>query len=167
MNSELTSCWRCCRDLLWLSTVIFTWLEWREPRKYQSRQPISEPKFGPEFSRPPSRWATPSTLLSIVHHVGFNVFQDIKWQMQRRVTHFQARCQFTLLLYIRKNGLRKWGTLFTSHNGAMRAAQSTPFSVIHNSVISNVTGVIMKVGTALNDENNFNVIEGHKAVVLR
>jgi len=49
----------------------------------------------------------------------------------------------------------------------MRAAHSTPFSVIHNSVISNVTGVIMKVDTALNDENNFNVIEGHKAVVLR
>ena len=135
--------------------------------KNQSWQPISEPKFGPEVSRPPSRWATPSTLLSTVHNVSFNIFEDIKWQMQRSVTHFQARCQFTLLLYIRKKGLRKWGTLFTSHNGAIRAVQSTSFSVIHNSVISNVTDAIMKAGTALNAENYFNVVEGHKAVVLR
>lgn len=57
--------------------------------------------------------------------------------------------------------------MFTSHNGAMRAVQSTPFCVIHNSVISHVTDVKMKAGTALNAENYFDVIEGHKAVVLR
>jgi hypothetical protein len=49
----------------------------------------------------------------------------------------------------------------------MRAVQSTPFSVIHNSVISNVTDVIMKAGTTYNAENYFNVVEGHIAVVLR
>ena len=57
--------------------------------------------------------------------------------------------------------------MFTSHNGAMRAVQSMSFSVIHNSVISNVTVVIMKAGTSLNAENYFNVIEGHEAVALR
>jgi len=163
----MTRCARFCRDLIWLSTVIFTYREWRKPRKYQSWQPISQPKFGPEISRPHGRWATPSTLLSTVHNVDFNTFEDIKWQMHRSVTHFQARCQFTLLLYIRKKGLRKWGTLFTSHNGAMRAVQSTPFSVIHNSVIRNVTDVIMKADTAMNAENYFKVIAGDRAIVLR
>jgi hypothetical protein len=48
--------------------------------------------------------------------------------------------------------------MFTNHKGAMRAVQSTPFSVIHNSVICNATDVIMKAGTALNADN-FNVTE--------
>jgi hypothetical protein len=47
----------------------------------------------------------------------------------------------------------------------MRAVQSTPFSIIYNSVICIATVVIMKAGTALNADN-FNVTEGHKAVVL-
>jgi hypothetical protein len=41
----------------------------------------------------------------------------------------------------------------------MRAVQSTPLSVNQNSVISNVTGVLMKTGTALNAEKYFGIIE--------
>lgn len=167
MWKTLSWCGRCCRDLILVSLMTFIWREWRKPRKYQSWQTTSVPKFEPETSRTHRHVSYP---LHPLFHRPLGWFQCI-WR--HRVTNVERRDAFftpdvsshySFVSRKRVSGNEEPCVLLT-----MTLRVSYNYAVLRhsNSVISNVTDAIMKTGTALNAEKYFSIIEWHKALAFR